>query len=76
MCTRSGTLTVETSLVRFFSATDYWAHFMMARAEELAAIQHAFLESFEIEIDNGRDEERDELRNNQTTDDNQSERPA
>jgi hypothetical protein len=41
---------------------------MMARAEELAAIEHAFLESLEVEIDDRRDEECDELRDDQVPD--------
>ena len=47
---------------------------MMARAEELTAIENAFLESFKVEINHRCDEKRDELGNHQTAYYNQAER--
>jgi hypothetical protein len=49
--------------------------FMMTGAEELAPIQNLLLELFQVEIDNRRDEQRDELRDYQATDYDQTEWP-
>src|ERR1019366_8134802 len=44
--------------------------------EKVGAIEHVFLEIFEIEIDCWRDVERDELGDEQAADDDQTQRPA
>jgi len=48
----------------------------VGRAEEGEAIEHLFLELLEVQIDHGRDVERQELRHDQPADDHESERPA
>ena len=49
---------------------------MMARAEEFTAIENAFLESFKVEINNGRNKQRDELGNHEPADYHQAKRTA
>ena len=47
----------------------------MPGVEERRAVQHLLLELLEVEVDRGRDEERDELRDDEAADDDETERP-
>ena len=49
---------------------------IMSAPQERNFIEHMFLEPFEPEIDHGSHEQRDHLREDQSADDNQTQRPA
>ena len=48
----------------------------VAAAQERNAIQHIFLDPFQGQIDYGRDVKSDELRNNESADNDKTQRPA